>query len=89
MKLFRVFKRHEPNRGEVDFDNVINSSFHAQQLFSDLKRKCHPDRFPNDEQKKDLALQLFQEVMKCKSDYKKLKELEIRIINLVENTKDE
>jgi Sec-independent protein translocase protein TatA len=36
---------------EVDFGNMFNSMFNASTLHDALKRKIHPDRFPNDEEK--------------------------------------
>ena len=32
-------------KGEVDFDAVINSAFHSQEMYDLLKKRCHPDRF--------------------------------------------
>ena len=40
---------------EIDFDNIINSSFHVKPLYNDLKVKCHPDRFPMDEAMNKIA----------------------------------
>lgn len=63
---------------DVDFRNIITSSFHTQPLYNELKVKCHPDRFPNDEIKKKIANALFQEISKNKTNYKKLVELKER-----------
>ncbi|MCP4439291.1 MAG: molecular chaperone DnaJ [Aureispira sp.] len=60
---------------DVDFENIINSSFHVKTLYDELKIKCHPDRFPNDKEKNRVALELFQEISKNKTDHKKLTEL--------------
>lgn len=30
---------------KLDFDNVINNAFHAQDLYDELKGVCHPDKF--------------------------------------------
>ncbi|MDR2125484.1 MAG: hypothetical protein LBP63_01470 [Prevotellaceae bacterium] len=60
---------------EIDFGNIIQSSFHAQQLYDKLKIKCHPDRFPNDAEKNEIANEIFQEIAKNKRNYKKLLEL--------------
>ena len=45
----------------VDFDNVINSSFAAKELYDKLKVKCHPDRFTDADLNKE-ATRLFQEI---------------------------
>ena len=67
--------KQEAKKGDIDFGNIINSSFHVKPLYDELKVKCHPDRFPNDEKKNKIALNLFQEISKNKTDYKKLIEL--------------
>lgn len=41
-------KRKVMAEGDVDFKNVINSTFHAQELYKKLIVKCHPDRFEPD-----------------------------------------
>ena len=61
--------------GEIDFGNILKSSFHAQQLYDELKIMCHPDRFPNDEEKNKVANQIFQEISKNRHNYNKLLEL--------------
>lgn len=58
----------------VDFDNVINSSFAAKELYDKLKVKCHPDRFTDADLNKE-ATRLFQEIHKNKYNYKALTEL--------------
>jgi hypothetical protein len=58
----------------VDMDNVINSMFNSKVLYDMLKKKIHPDRFPNDAEKavaSTLATQLHEQ----KSNYEKLKEI--------------
>ena len=67
--------KQEAMEGDIDFDNIINSSFHVKPLYDELKVKCHPDRFPNDKEKNEIALNLFQEISKNKTNYKKLIEL--------------
>ena len=72
-------------KSDVDFENIINSSFHVKPLYDELKVKCHPDRFPNDEIKNKIALELFQEISKNKTNYKKLikiKEIAINKLNI-------
>lgn len=66
---------------EVDFDNIINSSFNSIQIYNELKVKCHPDRFVKNEDKKKIANQLFQEITKNKSNAKRLIELKEEAIN--------
>lgn len=62
---------------EVDFNNIINSSFHSNKLYDILKVKCHPDRFPTDPKLNEIAEKLFQEITKSKTNVKRLQELKI------------
>jgi hypothetical protein len=68
------FKKESLN-GEIDFHNIIDSSFNSIQLFDELKVKCHPDRFPTDKEKNEIADSLFQEISKNKTNIKRLLEL--------------
>lgn len=65
----------------VDFGNIINSAFHANNLYNSLKVKCHPDRFPNDEEKIAKALEISQLIGKYKNNIKMLEELKLRAQN--------
>lgn len=65
---------------EVDFTNVINSSFHASALYDQLMKKCHPDRFPHNEEKRKIAEELSAEIGKNKHNLKKLNELKQRAV---------
>ncbi len=68
--------RKESLKDNVDFDNIINSSFHAAELYDVLRVKCHPDRFPLDMDKNRIAENLFQEIEKNKNNINRLKELQ-------------
>jgi hypothetical protein len=67
--------RAEALEGEVDFDNIINSSFHSTALYDQLKVKCHPDRFAADPEKSALAEGIFQELTRNQTNLKRLEEL--------------
>ena len=62
---------------DIDFGNIINSSFNSLALYDELKVKCHPDRFPTDVTKNRIAEDLFQEITKNKTNLKRLEELKI------------
>jgi len=62
-------------KGDVDFQNIINSSFHATEIYNELKLKCHPDRFIGDDAKIAAANWIFQEISRNKTNYKRLQEL--------------
>ena len=65
----------EAIKEKVDFGNIINSSFHSNALYDEMKVKCHPDRFPTDKGKNQIAEDLFQAISKNKNNYKRLVEL--------------
>jgi hypothetical protein len=67
--------KNEAIKNEIDFNNIINSSFNSIDLFNELKIKCHPDRFPNDESKSQIAEEIFKELSKNKTDFNRLNEL--------------
>ena len=66
--------------GDIDFGNVINSSFGAKQLYDVLKGKCHPDKFADDEALNAKATEIFSLLVKNKYDYAVLTELRRRAI---------
>ena len=72
-------KKKKVKEEEVDFDNVIGSAFDGRDFAKKLKIQCHPDRFPTDEKKRQLAESLHQEVEENSRNLKELKELEKRI----------
>lgn len=67
--------KNESLKQEIDFSNIINSSFNSIQLYDELKVKCHPDRFPTDKEKNAIAEALFQEITKSKTNINRLNEL--------------
>jgi len=67
--------KNESLKQDIDFNNIINSSFHSVQLYDELKVKCHPDRFPTDKELNNIAENLFQEITKNKNNVKRLLEL--------------
>lgn len=77
----RYSKRELKNRikaeGAIDFDNTMMSAFHSQELYDELKVKYHPDRFPNDAEKNEIATSLFQQIVENKNNYNKLLELKV------------
>lgn len=67
--------KKESLKEEIDFNNIINSSFNSKQLYDELKVKCHPDRFPTDKEKNIIADKLFQEITENQNNSKRLIEL--------------
>lgn len=56
---------------DIDFNNVVSSSLLAKQLYDELKKIAHPDRFQDPEQIAK-ATELFQNIHQNKGDYNKL-----------------
>lgn len=67
--------KEESLRQNIDFDNIINSSFNSGKIYNELKTRCHPDRFPVDKEKRTIAENLFQEIAENKNNVKRLIEL--------------
>lgn len=67
------------NKNEVNFDNIIQSSFHSEALYNKLKIKCHPDRFPLGTSENEMANELFQRLSFNRNNLEALKSLEVEI----------
>ena len=74
-------KRRVKEEGDINFGNVIASSFGAKALYDELIRKCHPDRFAPDEEKVAIANDLTESLGKFKNDLEKLNELKEEAID--------
>lgn len=59
---------------DIDMTNLMNSINSSRDLYKELSRKCHPDRF-QDETLKNKAENIFQDISKNKRNYNKLLEL--------------
>jgi hypothetical protein len=67
--------KNESLQQDIDFGNIINSSFNSIQLYNELKTKCHPDRFPQDKEKNTIANNIFKEISKNKNNVRRLLEI--------------
>jgi hypothetical protein len=76
----KQFFKSEALKKDIDFNNIINSSFNSIKLYNELKVKCHPDRFPTDIEKNLIAENIFQEITKNKNNVKRLLELKAEAI---------
>ena len=68
-------KNEVMREGEIDFGNIVNSSFNAEKLYKELIVKCHPDRFAPDKERVALANDLSARIGKNKNDIKQLEKL--------------
>jgi hypothetical protein len=73
-KIKQKFKKESLDQ-EIDFNNIINSSFNSKELYDELKVKCHPDLFSTDKEKNLIAENLFQEITENQNNAKLLIEL--------------
>lgn len=69
---------------EVSMDNVFYSINQSKELYKDLSKKCHPDKFIGSE-KYHLAEQIFQDLTENKRNYKELLRIKSRIHNELNN----
>ncbi|MFN5334212.1 MAG: hypothetical protein ACK5BV_03375 [Bacteroidota bacterium] len=60
----------------VDMDALMKNINESKPLYDKLKVKCHPDKFHDDEEKRKVADDLFQEITQNKRNYSKLLELQ-------------
>lgn len=63
---------------DVDMNNVMNSIYQSKDLYKEISKVCHPDRFINTD-KHSLAEEIYKEVTKCKRDYAKLVALKNKV----------
>ncbi len=70
--------KEEILKEDLNFDNIIKSSFHAKHLYDKLKVICHPDLFL-EPKKNEIATELFQKITENENDYAKLLEIEAEI----------
>lgn len=61
----------------IDMDNLMNSINSSGELYKELSRKCHPDKFINSPLQK-LAEEIFQEISRNKRNFEKLTQLKER-----------
>lgn len=68
----RCAQKHEIlSTSNVDYDNIIQSSFNSKPLYDSLKKKCHPDRFV-DKEKNMIATGIFAKIVENKYNYQVL-----------------
>lgn len=67
-------------RNKIDMNNLMDSIHNSRNLYKELSKKCHPDRFVND-QKQKIAEEIFQEISENERNFEKLSLLKLRAIN--------
>lgn len=64
----------------INMDNLMDSINGSRELYKELSRKCHPDKFINSPKQK-IAEDLFQEISNNQRNFEKLSELKVRATN--------
>lgn len=75
-----IAKKEVMSEGEIDFQNAINSAFHAQELYKWLIVRCHPDRFAPNAELMNTANELCTRITKNKNNLKQLELLKIEAV---------
>lgn len=70
-------KLKQSQKASIDMDNVMNSINGSRELYKDLSKLCHPDKFINTEYHGQ-AVEIFKEISKHKRNYSKLSNLKER-----------
>jgi len=64
-------KMKNAKSSSIDMDNLMNSINGSRDLYKELSKACHPDKFVNTEKHK-IAEDIFQEISKDKRNFEKL-----------------
>ena len=72
-------KIYNAKKTNIDMNNLMNSINNSKNLYKELSRTCHPDRFINSD-KHSLSEEIFQDISRFKRDFQKLTELKERAI---------
>lgn len=68
-------KNEVMQEGSIDFRNVFNNAFNSKEIYDDLKKKCHPDRFVDDAEREAIANELFQRITQNQHNIDNLRKL--------------
>ena len=97
--LFLIFRRKNGNRSfsndeisnmkkyknsNIEMDNLMENIYESRNLYKELSRKYHPDRFVNSPNQY-LAQEIFQEITKNKRNMKILLTLKKKAMEQLEN----
>lgn len=70
----------DSKNNKIDMGNLMDSIHNSRNLYKELSKKCHPDRFINDPKQK-IAEEIFQEITKYERNFEKLRSLKLRAEN--------
>ena len=77
-----AIKNHKKEK--VSMDDVVDDIFFSKELYDKLKVRYHPDRYVDPDLNK-IATEIYQEITKNKTNYKKLKEIQEEAKSKLEN----
>ena len=66
-------------KSEINMDSLMDNIHSSKPLYKELSRKCHPERFVNDD-RQDLAQEIFKEITKHEKNFEQLEKLKKRAI---------
>jgi len=72
-------KLRKAKKTEINMGNLMHSINGSRELYVELSRVCHPDRFINTD-KQEIASEIFKEISNNKRNYEKLSGLKERAI---------
>ena len=67
-------------KSEINMDNLMDNIHSSKPLYKELSRKCHPERFVNDD-RQNLAQEIFKEITKHEKNFEQLEKLKKRAIS--------
>lgn len=62
---------------KIDMDSLMDNIHNSRNLYKELSRKCHPERFVNDD-RQVLAEEIFKEISENERNHEKLSFLKLR-----------
>lgn len=65
---------------KIDMDNLMDSIHNSRNLYKELSKKCHPDKFINNPKQK-IAEEIFQKISENERNFEKLSALKLRAVN--------
>lgn len=66
-------------KNEINMDDLMDNIHNSKTLYKELSRKCHPERFINDN-RQEVAQEIFKEITKYEKNSEQLKRLKNRAI---------
>lgn len=72
---YQNIKKKVLAEGDVDFSDILNSSFNANSLYKELLAACHPDKYATDQVKHEIACDISSRLSLNKHSVKALQRI--------------